>query len=100
MTEATIGLVGIGLLIAAGLAIVVEGVLLALWASSMAKRTQAIVENLNTQRGLIEADLEKLRLAIEETQRLWRPFRTILRWLGHPLTIALWQSYRRRGIVR
>ena len=100
MTEATIGWVGIGLLIAAGLAIVVEGVLLALWASSMAKRTQAIVDNLNTQRGLIEADLEKLRLAIEETQRLWRPFRTILRWLGHPLTIALWQSYRRRGIVR
>ena len=94
------GWVGIGLLVVAGLAIVVECVLMAVWAATMAKRTQAIVEILNTERGLVESDVEKLRLAMEETQRLWQPFRTILRWLGHPLTIALWQSYRRRGMVR
>lgn len=101
MTEGTIGWVGIGLLVVAGLAIVVEGVLMAVWATAVAKRTQAIVESLNTERGLLESDEEKLRLGMEEMQRLWRPYQTILRWLGHPLTIALWQSYRRRrGLVR
>jgi hypothetical protein len=99
VNEETIGWVGIGLLVAAGLAIVVEGVLMAVWATAIAKRTQAIVESLNTERGLIESDMEKLRLAMEETRRLWQPYRMILRWLGHPLTIALWQSYR-RGMVR
>jgi hypothetical protein len=96
----TAGWVGVGLLVAAALAIVVEGVVAAVWGRRVAKRTLALTERLNTERGLVESDLEKLRLAIEETRRLWRPYRTILRWLGHPLTIALWQSYRRRGIMR
>ena len=100
MTETTVGWVGIGLLVAAGLAIVVEGVLVAIWGMAVARRSQTLLERLNTGRGLLESDLEMLRLAMEETKRLWRPYRTILRWLSHPLTIALWQSYRRRGIVR
>jgi hypothetical protein len=99
VTETTLGWVGIGLLVAAGLAIVVEGVLMAIWGMAVAKRTQTLAERLNTERGLLESDLETLRLAMEETKRLWRPYRTILRWLSHPLTIALWQSYRRRGMV-
>jgi hypothetical protein len=48
----------------------------------------------------VEADLEKLRLALEETQRLWRPYRMVLRWLQHPLVIALLGSYRRRWLLR
>jgi hypothetical protein len=51
---------------------------------------------LENQRGLLASDLETLSLAMAETQRLWLPYRTILRWLGHPLTIALLGSYRRR----
>jgi hypothetical protein len=96
----TLGLVGIALLVAAGLAIVVEAALAALWGMRVAKRSMKLTERMNSERALLESDLEKLRLAMEETRRLWRPYRRILRWLGHPLTIALWQSYRRRGLVR
>lgn len=96
----TLGWVGIGLLVAAGLAIVVEGALAAVWGAAVAKRALKLSELLNTERGLQESDLEKLRLAMEETRQLWRPYRVALRWLGHPLTIALLQSYRRRWLVR
>jgi hypothetical protein len=96
----TLGWVGIGLLAAAGLAIVVEAVVAALWGMAMAKRALTLQERLATERGLLESDLVRLRLAIEETQRLWKPYRLILRWLGHPLTLALFASYRRRRALR
>jgi hypothetical protein len=96
----TLGWVGIGLLVLAGLAIVVEAALAAAWGVALAKRTFKLTELLTTERAMLESDLEKLRLAMEEARRLWRPYRRILRLLGHPLTIALWQSYRRRGLVR
>jgi hypothetical protein len=96
----TLGWVGIGLLVAAGLAIVVEAALAAFWGMAVARRALKLNEFLNNERAMLESDLEKLRLAMEETRRLWRPYRTILRWLGHPLTIALWRSYARRGFVR
>jgi hypothetical protein len=99
MTD-TLGWVGIGLLVAAGLAIVVEGVVAALWGTALAKRTLLLSERLKTERGTLESDLVKLRLAMEETERLWRPYGTILRWLGHPLTIALIGSYSRRRLLR
>ena len=99
MTE-TLGWVGVGLLVAAGLAIVVEAVVAALWGAALARRALALSARLKTERGMLESDLEKLRLAMEETERLWQPYRTILRWLGHPLTIALLGSYRRRRLLR
>jgi Tfp pilus assembly protein PilN len=99
MTE-TFGWVGIGLLVVAGLAIVVEMVVVAVWGRALVKRSITLSERLQTERSLLEADLAKLRLAMEETKRLWRPYRTILRWLGHPLTIALLASYRRRRLLR
>ena len=96
----TLGWVGVGLLVAAGLAIVIEAVVAAVWGTAVAKRALIVQERLATERGLLEADLANLRLAIGETQRLWRPYRVILRWLGHPLTIALFASYRRRRALR
>ena len=96
----TYGWVGVALLVAAGLAILVEGALAAVWGMGVARRTAKLSERLQAEQGLLEADLEKLRLAIAETGRLWRPYRVALRWLGHPLTIALWQSYRRRWFLR
>ena len=95
-----LGWIGVGLLVTAGLVIVVEGLVAAVWAAGTTRRTQVIAERLQAERGLIESDLEKLRLAMEETQRLWRPYRTILRWLEHPLTIALLGSYWRRRLLR
>jgi uncharacterized membrane protein YhiD involved in acid resistance len=96
----TLGWAGVALLVAAGLGIVVEGILAAVWGLAVARRAAALAERLKTEQAMLESDLEKLRLALEETRRLWRPYRTALRWLGHPLTIALWQSYLRRGLVR
>jgi hypothetical protein len=94
------GWVGVGLLVAAGLAIVVEAIVAGLWGAAMAKRALTLSRRLETDRRLVEADLEKLRLALAETQRLWRPYRIGLRWLQHPLVIALLASYRRRRLVR
>ena len=49
----------------------------------------------------IPATLLELRSALEETRRLWKPYRRALRWLRHPITIALLQSYaRRRAVIR
>jgi len=88
--------IGVWLLVAGVVAIVVEGVLAALWGVSLARRSAALSERIETERLLIEADLARLRAALEETQRLWRPYRRILRWVRHPLVIALLESYARR----
>jgi hypothetical protein len=92
----TLGWVGIGLLVVAGLAIVVESAVAAWWGMAVARRALTLSQRLETERRLVESDLEKLRLALEETKRLWRPFRRALRVLRHPLFIALLGSYRRR----
>jgi len=97
----TVGWIGVWGLVVCAVAIVVEGVVAALWAMAMAKRTTALSEQLQTERGLIEEDVIRLRAAIEETTRLWKPYRRALRWLRHPITIALLQSYsRRRAVIR
>jgi hypothetical protein len=49
---------------------------------------------------LLQADVERLQLALEETRRLWQPYRRILRFLRHPLVAALIGSYRRRWAAR
>ena len=100
MTEETIGWVGIALLVAAGLAIGVEFVVALVWGMALAKRTRILSERLAVERGMVESDLETLRLAIEETQRLWKPYRRILRWVRHPLAFALMQSFLRRRLAR
>jgi hypothetical protein len=88
--------IGIWLLVVSAVAIVGEGVLAAVWAASLVKRSQALSEGIEAQRALIEADLARLRAAIEETKRLWRPYERILRWVRHPLVIALLESMARR----
>jgi hypothetical protein len=94
----SLGWIGVWLLVAGVVAIVVEGVLAAVWGRAVAKRSRALQELVETERGLIEADLKRLQEALEETRRLWKPYRRVLRWLRHPITIALMQSYAgRRG---
>ena len=88
--------IGVWLLVVSVAAIVVEGVVAAVWGVSLAKPSVALSERVQSERALIEADLERLRAAIEETKRLWRPYRRILKWVRHPLAIALLQSYARR----
>ena len=92
----TLGWIGVWLLVAGALAIVIEGVLAVVWGVGMARRTRALSERLETERGLIEADLERLRAAMDETRRLWKPYRRVLRLVQHPLMIALLESFARR----
>jgi hypothetical protein len=96
-----LGWIGVWLLVAGAVAIVVEGVLAMVWGVGLARRTRALSQQMETDRGLIEADLERLREAVDETTRLWRPYERALRWLRHPLTIALLESFvRRRAAAR
>jgi hypothetical protein len=84
-----LGLIGVWLLVAAGLAILLELTLMAVWSLAIGKRARLLSEVLESERVLIESDIQRLRLAMEETERLWRPYRKALRWLRHPLVVAL-----------
>jgi len=95
-TEAMLGMVGVWLLVASGLLLVVELVLMAVWGAAMSRRMIAITENISTQRADIQADLERLRRAVEETKVLWQPYSRVLRTLNHPLVLAVLASVRRR----
>jgi len=103
VTDATIallGTIGIWLLVAGAVAIVIEMVLVAVWGVAMSRRMRALTASIESERSEAQADLERLKLAIEETKRLWRPYRRALRWLRHPLVLALLGSYRRRMTTR
>jgi hypothetical protein len=96
INEAMLGTMGIWLLVAAGLVLIVELVLVAVWGTAMSRRMIAITEHISTQRAEIQADLERLRRAIEETKVLWQPYSRVLRTLNHPLVLAVLASVRRR----
>ena len=96
-----LGSVGIWLLVGSAVAIVVEAVLAAVWGMRIGRSSRRLAELIDTERGLIESDVARLRLAVEETKRLWKPYRRVLRWLRHPLVRALLASYAgRRAAAR
>jgi hypothetical protein len=88
--------IGVWLLVAGVGAIVVEGALAGLWSVRLVKRSRSLSERLTSEQAQLQADLGRLRAALAETQVLWRPYRRALRWLRHPIAIALLQSYARR----
>jgi hypothetical protein len=92
----TLGWAGVALLVAGGLAIAIEAAVAAWWGRAIAMRALTLSKSLETEQRLVESDLQTLRLALDETRRLWRPYRKALRWMQHPLVIALLGSYRRR----
>ena len=96
INEATLGTVGLWLLVAAGLVLIVELVLVAVWGVAMSRRMLALNESVSTQRAAIQADLDRLRRAIDETKVLWQPYSQVLRTLNHPLVLAVLASVRRR----
>ncbi len=103
MTDATwavLGTIGIWLLVAAALAIIVEVVLVAVWGLAFGRRLRELTRRVESERALIQVDVERLKRAIEETKALWRPYRRFLRWVRHPLVLALLGSYRRRMAAR
>jgi hypothetical protein len=82
------------------LLVIIELVLIAVWGAAMSRRMLALNQSVASQRAEIQSDLERLRLAIEETRVLWRPYRRILRTLNHPLLLAVFASVRRRRAAR
>ena len=99
-TEAMLGTIGIWLLVAAGLLLIVELVLIAVWGAAMSRRMLALNQSIASQRAEIQADLERLRRAIEQARVLWLPYRRLLRTLNHPLLLAVFASVRRRRAAR
>jgi hypothetical protein len=97
---ATLGTIGIWLLVAAGLVLIAELVLMAVWGARMSRRMLALSESISSQRAEIQADLARLMRAIEETKALWQPYRRILRTLNHPFLLAVFASLRRRRAAR
>ena len=99
-TGVDFGAVGIWLLAIGGAAIVIEAVVFAAWSWQLARGGQALAVFVDDQRGLVQADVARLRETFEETQRLWAPYRRFLRRLRHPLVAALMTSLWRRWSQR
>ena len=97
-----VGTVGVWLLIVSALAILLECVLAAAWSARIARGATALRSRLQAEQVQIRADIDRLLAALAEMQVLWQPYARLLRWLRHPLAIALMQSYgrRRRSVVR
>jgi len=88
--------VGPWLLVLGVAVILVEGMVASVWSVRLARQGQALAAMLERERGVVRADVARLRAALEETRRLWAPWRRALRWLRHPLVAALLASFWRR----
>lgn len=88
--------IGIWLLVVGVALIVLEGAFAALWSVRLARRSRALSERMASNQAQLRADSERLRASIAEMQVLWQPYGRLLRWLRHPIAIALFQSYARR----
>ena len=94
------GLIGIYLLIVAAVAILIECGLAAWWSVRIARHSQTLNERLLSERANLEADLARLQMTLDEMRVLWQPYSRLLRWVQHPLAIAVIQSFVRRVAVR
>jgi hypothetical protein len=91
---------GVWLLVGSAAVIVIEVALVGIWSLRLSRRARALTRVVEGERNLIQADVARLRAALEEMRMLWRPYARVLRWLRHPLVIALIGSYRRRWAAR
>lgn len=92
---------GVCLLIVSVVMIGVEAVLLASWTSQLAKGAKLLSERMATEQVLLETDVNRLMAQLEVAVVLSQPYRRLLRWVNHPLAIALLQSFvRRRAAAR
>lgn len=88
--------IGIWLLIGSVVLIVIEAMLAGLWTARLARRGQALTKQLQQRQVELKADIDQLQQSLAETVALWQQYERWLRWLRHPLTVALLQSYARR----
>jgi hypothetical protein len=88
--------IGPWLLVAGAALILVEGAVAAAWGFRLARQGKALATRLERDQSQVEADVQRLRETLEETRRLWAPYRRALLWLRHPLVAALMGSLWRR----
>lgn len=89
--------VGPWLLVLGVAVILVEAAVAAAWSMRLARQGRTLAAVLERERGLVQADVARLQGTLEETRRLWEPWRRALRWLRHPLVAALLASLWRRA---
>jgi hypothetical protein len=89
--------IGIWLLVVSVVVIMLEGTLAAIWSLRLSRKARALTKLMAAQQAALNADVERLRASIVEMQELWQPYRRLLRLVRHPITIALMQSFVRRG---
>jgi hypothetical protein len=82
------------------LLVVIELALVLPRALRLTKRLRELNLLLENNRRLTQNELQLLQQAGLETQSLLRPYRRLRRWLTHPLTLALFATYRRRAAAR
>jgi hypothetical protein len=87
---------GVTLLMVCVVMIGVEGFLLVSWTWNLAKRARLLSERMATEQLLLKTDVDQLMAQLEVTAVLWRPYGRALRWMRHPLAIALLGSFARR----
>ena len=76
--------------------ILVEAAVAGVWSARLARQGRALALMLELERGLVQADVARLRKTLDETRRLWEPYRRLLRRLRHPLVTAVVASLWRR----
>jgi hypothetical protein len=82
------------------LAVVCELVLVLPRVMRLTKRLRELNLLLDNNLRLTQDELQLLQQARIETHSLLRPYRRLRRWLVHPVTLALFASYRRRAATR
>jgi hypothetical protein len=95
-----LGWAGVGMAVAGLLVIAVELALVLPRAIRLTKRLRELNLLLDNNLQLTKNELQLLQQAALQTQSLLRPYRRMRRWLAHPLTVALFASYRRRAAAR
>jgi hypothetical protein len=61
------------------------------------RRALALAVRAEAARAEILGELGELEQRTREADELMRPIRRLRKWLRHPLSVAAFQSYRRRG---
>jgi len=81
-------------------AILIEGVLAALWTMRIAKRSRVLSQRLAAEQAQMQAESARLKAELADMEVLWQPYRRLLRLLRHPIALAVLQSYARRRAAR
>ena len=92
----TLTTIGPWLLVFGVAVILVESAVAGVWSLRLARQGRALATMLQREQALVRDDVERLRATLEETRRLWEPWRRALRWLRHPLVAAVLASLWRR----